>query len=300
MLDAWPRLSTLRPVWFLVAVVLEAASFTCTIALQRLVLGTRAWFPVATAMLVGNMVTSVLPAGDAAGATAQLGVLSAAGVDTSTAVGGMSAASMLSVGGLLALPLLTLPAVLGRAGVSPGLVHAAVLGAAGFAIYVVVVTILMVTDKPLEVFGRIVGRVWGAIRKRPVTGLDRKMIQERNNVRATLGQHWPTAVLLVAGRLAFDYGALLATLRAAGAVPRPWLVLLAYSATNVIALVPITPGGIGVVEASLGGMLVLAGVPASTAFLATLAYRVVSYWLPLLAGAIAYVLARRRYGTLTL
>jgi uncharacterized protein (TIRG00374 family) len=298
VLDAWPRLSTLRPAWFLVAAVLEAASFTCTIALQRLVLGTRAWFPVATAALVGNAVTSVLPAGDAAGATAQFGVLSAAGIDTTTAVGGMSAASILNVGGLLALPVLTLPAVLGR-GVARGLVHAAVLGAVGFAVYVVVTAIVMVTDRPLEIFGRLVGRVWGAIRKRPVTGLDQRLVRERNTVRATLGRHWSTAVLLVAGRLAFDYAALLATLRAAGAVPRPWLVLVAYSAANVIALVPLTPGGLGVVEASLGGTLVLAGVPPATALLATLAYRIVSYWLPLFCGIVAYALARRRYGALS-
>jgi uncharacterized membrane protein YbhN (UPF0104 family) len=41
-------------------------------------------------------------------------------------------------------------------------------------------------------------------------------------------------------------------------------------------------------------MLVLAGVPASQATLATLAYRLVSYWLPILAGPIAFTLFQRR------
>jgi hypothetical protein len=36
---------------------------------------------------------------------------------------------------------------------------------------------------------------------------------------------------------------------------------------------PITPGGLGIVEASLSGLLILAGVTASDACLATLAYR---------------------------
>ena len=49
-------------------------------------------------------------------------------------------------------------------------------------------------------------------------------------------------------------------------------------------------------EASLSGLLILAGVHPSTAFLATLAYRVAAYWLPLLAGPPAYLLFRRRYG----
>jgi hypothetical protein len=43
-------------------------------------------------------------------------------------------------------------------------------------------------------------------------------------------------------------------------------------------------------------MLVLAGVSVSNAFVATLAYRLGSYWLPLMAGPIAYGLFRRRYG----
>jgi uncharacterized protein (TIRG00374 family) len=64
---------------------------------------------------------------------------------------------------------------------------------------------------------------------------------------------------------------------------------------GIIALVPITPGGLGVVEASLSGLLVLAGVSAGDAFVATLAYRLASYWLPLVAGSIAYILFRHRY-----
>ncbi len=49
-------------------------------------------------------------------------------------------------------------------------------------------------------------------------------------------------------------------------------------------------------EASLAGLLVLAGVPSSSAFVATLAYRLASYWLPVLAGGPAYLLFRHRYG----
>jgi uncharacterized protein (TIRG00374 family) len=72
--------------------------------------------------------------------------------------------------------------------------------------------------------------------------------------------------------------------------------LAGYAAANVIALVPITPGGLGIVEASLGGLLILAGVRGSDAFLATLAYRLASYWLPLSAGLPAYMLFRHHYG----
>ena len=111
-----------------------------------------------------------------------------------------------------------------------------------------------------------------------------------------LGEKWRQAVVLTACRLGFDYGCLLAALRATGAGPRPSLVLLAYSAVDILALLPVTPGGLGIVEASLSGLLILAGVHAGDAVLATLAYRIASYWLPLLAGLPAYLLFVHRYG----
>ena len=74
-------------------------------------------------------------------------------------------------------------------------------------------------------------------------------------------------------------------------------MLLAYAAANIVALIPITPGGLGLVEASLSGMLVLAGVRVGDALLATLAYRIASYWLPVLAGALAYLMFRWRRPT---
>ena len=64
---------------------------------------------------------------------------------------------------------------------------------------------------------------------------------------------------------------------------------------GVIGLLPITPGGIGVVEASLAGFLALAGLDGAQAVLATLAYRLASYWLPMLAGPVAYAIFRYRY-----
>jgi len=64
----------------------------------------------------------------------------------------------------------------------------------------------------------------------------------------------------------------------------------------VVALIPLTPGGLGIVEASLSGLLILAGVKPDRAVLATLAYRLASYWLPIMAGTVSYFVFRRRYG----
>lgn len=299
VLGAWPRLSTLNPGWFTACLAAELISFTCNFALQRLALGTRAWFPVVTAGLTGNAVSNSLPGGSAAGAAVQFHMLTTAGFDTDTAVGGLTAFSLLEVGGLLALPIVALPAILAGVPVSRGLAHTGLLGIAAFVLYAVFGVIVMRADWPLATVGRVAQSVWNRVtrgHRQPVSGLDKRLLDERDTIRGVLGEHWRQAVVLTVGRLGFDYGCLLAALRATGAEPQPSLVLLAYSAAGIIALFPITPGGLGIVEASLSGLLILAGVRAGYAVLAILAYRIASYWLPLLAGPVAYLLFRHRYG----
>ena len=64
-------------------------------------------------------------------------------------------------------------------------------------------------------------------------------------------------------------------------------------------MIPITPGGLGFVEAGLVGMLTISGIPASDALLATLAYRMFQFWLPIPAGLVAYIVFRNRFGKLS-
>jgi hypothetical protein len=126
--------------------------------------------------------------------------------------------------------------------------------------------------------------------------LPQTLLEARDFIAHTIGAQWQRAVLAAAGSTLLDYFALLCALRAVGASPQPSLVLLAYASAQLLALIPFTPGGVGFVEAGLVGTLTLAGVSGTDALAATLLYRLVSYWLPLPAGALAYVLFRRRYG----
>jgi uncharacterized membrane protein YbhN (UPF0104 family) len=233
-----------------VALFAEAASFVCTFGMQRIVLRTRGWFAIVTAALTGNTVTNVLPGGDAAGAAVQFRMLETAGIDPDAAAGGLTASSLLSIGGLLMLPILTLPAVLGGSRVNHALVNTALLGVAGFIVYVALAVLLMQTDRPLRLVGRGAQWLMNKLRRHraPVTGLDHRLLRQRDQIRGALGREWKQILLLVVGRLGFDFLCLLATIRATGSDPHPWLVLLAYSAAGVIALIPATPGGLGIVE----------------------------------------------------
>ena len=59
----------------------------------------------------------------------------------------------------------------------------------------------------------------------------------------------------------------------------PWHgILVAYTLTQVLASVPITPGGLGVVEGGLTALLVAYGMPTNEALASVLLYRAVSFW----------------------
>ena len=122
-------------------------------------------------------------------------------------------------------------------------------------------------------------------------------VTQRDIMVSTLGPRWRTALVAAVGNWGLDYLALVAAIYAVtGAKPKLSLILLAYGAAAVLSMIPITPGGLGFVELGLTAALVAAGIRPADALLATLAYRVVSYWLPLPAGLVATILFRRRYG----
>ena len=66
-------------------------------------------------------------------------------------------------------------------------------------------------------------------------------------------------------------------------------LLIAYALANVVAAIPITPGGLGVVEVVLTSTLTAFGAPGQVAALGVIAYRLVSFWLPIPVGGIAYL-----------
>ena len=117
-------------------------------------------------------------------------------------------------------------------------------------------------------------------------------------VPATLGAGVRGALRLLRGRdprvagavgwWAFDIAVLWACLAAFGQPPAIGVIVMAYLVGTLGNLIPL-PGGIGGVEAGMIGALIGFGVAGGLAIVAVLAYRLFSFWLPLVPGAVAYV-----------
>jgi uncharacterized protein (TIRG00374 family) len=297
--DQVPELRRIRWPWFVAMVVLEGASLACLWLLIRIALPGVTWFVAATAQLAANAVSKMVPGGAAMGAGLSFRMLSVSGVPPGSAASALTATGLLSAWVLFALPFFALVMSLIGSPVPKGMAHVAWGGAALFVLMFAFGVVVVRTTRPLELVGEVIERSarWILARLGRESGITAAgLVLQRDEIVASLGSRWTAALAATIGNWMFDYLALIAALLAVGSRPRLSLVLLAFAVAGVLAMIPITPGGLGFVEAGLTAMLTLAGLPANDALLATLAYRVVSYWLPLPAGAVAYLLFRRRFG----
>jgi uncharacterized protein (TIRG00374 family) len=296
VLGAWPKVANLKPYWLIAMVLAEAASCWCLWELQALSIGTRDVTAVATSQLAGGALGRVIPGGAATAAATQYNMLNVADAPRSAVATGMAAGTVLQVAGLCVLPALTLPAIVFGLRVPQTLLETAVLGLGLFVAMLAVGLAVARSDQALRWVGRAAVDV---SRRLPgdralAAGLPERLVVQRDEVADRLGDRLLQACAAAVGRWMFDLLALMTAVTAVGAHPRFSLVLLAYVAAQLLAQIPITPGGIGVVEAGLTATLVLAGVEGGDAAVATLAYRLVSYWLMLPAGLAAWVVHRRR------
>src|SRR5262249_31453746 len=126
--SSWRSLAHLTWYWALLAVVAEAASFVCLWELNRIALHEKSWFVVGSSQLAGNAAGRIVPGGGAAAPAFTVSMLRRAGRDVGQAAAALTSTSILQVGTRLALPLFSLPAILGGVRVAHSLAFTAYLG----------------------------------------------------------------------------------------------------------------------------------------------------------------------------
>lgn len=100
-------------------------------------------------------------------------------------------------------------------------------------------------------------------------------------------------LLLFAACWAADAACLVVSFQAVGAAI-PWSsLLMAYCGAQLVSFLPVTPGGLGLVEGSLALGLAAHGLGAVQVLSAVLLYRALSYWSTLPGGTAGYLLVRR-------
>ena len=138
-----------------------------------------------------------------------------------------------------------------------------------------------------------------------IAGLDRhphghgvvqrgRLFSERLRTARPTPVGWLHAFGLASANWMANLACLVATIAAVrGHVP--WRgILVAYGLAQVAAVLPLTPGGLAVVEGSLAALLVAYGMTAPAAVAATLLYRVIGFWALVPIGWTFYAALARR------
>jgi uncharacterized membrane protein YbhN (UPF0104 family) len=122
------------------------------------------------------------------------------------------------------------------------------------------------------------------------TLLTQTAVTVRETERLVFRPDW--RLLGAVGYLWFDIAVLFACFAAAGRFPPLAPVVLAYQIGYLSNFIPV-PGGIGVLDGSMIGMLVLYGVGGTVATAATLVYHAISLWVPAVWGTVAFIALQR-------
>jgi hypothetical protein len=272
--------------WWLVAlVVAQLVVLYLTWVLQRLLIQDGphegpSLALIASTQLVGNAVATAAPFGGAAGTAAQVRALQRRGVDPRRSTSGILTFSLLQIASVGALAIIGPIMVIFGVAVPATLAKTALLGCGALVLITLLLVVMLRTDRAVDWIGAAVGKIVPRHKLRIIVTMRR---ERRHLRRALSGRGRAPKVLGVAlARSIADYLCLLAAVAAVTTTPNPALVLLAFVAAAVLRMLPLTPGGLGPVEAALIPLLAAGGLEKSGAVLATLAYRMASLWLPLL------------------
>ena len=292
--NAATELRKVNPLLLLLGLGLELAALFAYSLLTRAALGESANAVSSLRMFRIQMSTrslsSVVPGGTAAGSALGYRLMTLSGVkgpDAGFALGtaGLGSAVVLNLLFWLAL-LVSIP----LRGVNPGYASAAIAG------------VLIMGLAAALVFGLLEGQ---ARAERVLRWIARRLRQDEDRVgeavrhiggrledlasdRVLLGRviGWAAANWLL------DAAALWVFLRAYGGSVSVDGLLIAFGIANIAAVIPITPGGLGIIEALLISTLVGFSMARSTATLGVASYRLSQFFFPIFLGGVLYLSLR--------
>lgn len=288
--------------WLLaLAFVLEASSLLTYTALTQTVLSADVQLPFSQQLridLTGLGASHLLPGGGASAAALRYRLMTGRGVPPDAALSTAAVQTAIAVTGLVAT--FTGGVVLALPGIWS---HPAYLlaGGAGAAALVALWLVLERTGQdsaPHTVhvpaasgWSRVRAARWvtaglarAATAARSILARARMLLRQRHARRTLLG--------FAAGNWLLDAASLWVCLWAYGVVVHPGALLAAYGAANLVGLLPITPGGLGVVEGVLIPSLVLLGAAGGPVVLGVLTWRALEFWLPIPVAGLTYLSLR--------
>jgi uncharacterized protein (TIRG00374 family) len=293
--DAVSKLGDADPVWIAVAVVFSVASYATYIALFKAVVGGDAlrltWAETYQINMAGVAATLLFSAGGAGGIALTYWALKKAGMRRRDVARRMVAFITLHYAfyplALIVFGLLLRTGVLnGENSVELTIIPAGIAG-------LVLILGAAITLIPADVERRLMPHVNGEHMRSFVEWASRVPETAGEGFRFALSlfahpRKGGLAVIGAAGFWAFSIGVLWASFHSLGIHVPLAVVVQGFFLGMVANLFPLAPAGVGAVDAGMIGAFVLFGLPEATVFPAILIFRLVSFWMPIPPGVVAF------------
>jgi uncharacterized protein (TIRG00374 family) len=274
--------------WIVAGAALEAISFVAYGLFTRGVLpveGRPSFHRLLRVDVVGAGLTHVLPGGGAAASGVRFRMLRNAGVSGTDAAFGSVLQGLGSAVVVSALLLVGVLVVLPSRGGNALYVIGAVVGVVLAAVLVCLwLALVRAEERSVRLLRRVTAR-WGH-------GDAVEQVAHRVAARLSeLSNPWMLlrVITWAAANWLFDAASLWVFVIAFGYRVDVGGILVAFGLANTLAILPVTPGGVGIVEGILVPSLVGFGTPKSIALLGVLTWRLFNFWAPIPAGAVAWM-----------
>jgi len=285
-------LGQVNAAWLVAGVVLEGLSLFCYGLLTQAVLPPGAHNPGLSRLfridLAAAAVAHVIPAGSLGSAGIGYRLFTAEGIKGNDAAVMMATKGLGSTVVLNVLLWLSLVVSIPLAGFHPIYVTVAVIGA---VLLVAIAALALGITRGAERASRILRAVGDRIPGLTGERLERVVRDTAVSLSALGRDRRVLAWSLTWASLNWllDAASLWCFVAAFGRLVNPVELFAAYGIANVAGALPVTPGGLGVIDSLAPLLLVSFGITRSVATLGVLAWRLVNFWLPIPAGAGAYV-----------
>ncbi len=292
--EAAGKLRTVNPALLGLGLFLEVAALFAYSLLTRAALGEESKhisrMRLFRIQLSTKALSSIVPGGSAAGSALAYRLMTLSGVNGpdagfALATAGLGSAVVLNLIFWIAL-MISIPI----RGVNPGYATAAIAGIVLMLIAGAIIFGLMEGQGRAERVVRWGARMLRMNEDRTAAGLRHigMRVEDLASDKVLLGR----VVGWAAANWILDAAALWVFLRAFGSTTDLDALIVAFGLVNVLAVIPITPGGLGVIDTALPIALVGFGLPTSTAVLGSATYRLAQYFFPILLGGVLYATLR--------
>jgi uncharacterized protein (TIRG00374 family) len=284
------QLDHLNFLWLIFGAVVEVASLAAYAELTHTVLspGAPKRFRIFRINMWALAVSHVLPGGTVPGTAVSYRLLTEADVPGNTAAFGLATQGIGSAVVLNALFWLALLISIPLNGYNPYYGFAAILGVLLLSVFGGLVILLTRGEAQADRFLFRLANKIPFVKPNAVAALVKK-VADRMKVLAENPQLLYRASVWAAANWLLDASSLWIFLFAFGAHVSPIDLLVAYGLANILAVIPITPGGLGVVEFISISTLTGFGVAGGAATAGVICWRLVNFWLPIPFGGVAYL-----------